>query len=83
MRYDATIMKIAKFHRFDCLEARGLVVVIDVIRAFTTSAYAFAAGADKIILVRAVEEAFDLRTKYPESLLMEKLRGKWSKGSIW
>jgi 2-phosphosulfolactate phosphatase len=33
-------------------------VVIDVMRAFTTAAYAFAAGADEIDLVSTVEEAF-------------------------
>ena len=31
-------------------EASGIVVVIDVIRAFTTAAVAFAAGADRILL---------------------------------
>ena len=39
-------------------EATGAVVVIDVLRAFTTAAYAFAAGIDEIELVSTVEEAF-------------------------
>jgi 2-phosphosulfolactate phosphatase len=38
--------------------ATGVVVVIDVLRAFTTAAYAFAAGIDTIELVTTVEEAF-------------------------
>ncbi|HVZ23458.1 MAG TPA: 2-phosphosulfolactate phosphatase [Vicinamibacterales bacterium] len=37
--------------------ARGTVVVIDVMRAFTTAAYAFAAGAVEIDLVSTVEQA--------------------------
>jgi 2-phosphosulfolactate phosphatase len=37
--------------------AAGAVVVIDVLRAFTTAAYAFAAGITEIELVRTVEEA--------------------------
>lgn len=37
--------------------ATGVVVVIDVMRAFTTAAYAFAAGIAEIVLVATVEEA--------------------------
>jgi 2-phosphosulfolactate phosphatase len=40
--------------------ATGVVVVIDVMRAFTTAAYAFAAGIHEIELVATVEEAFAL-----------------------
>jgi 2-phosphosulfolactate phosphatase len=38
-------------------EATGVVVVIDVMRAFTTAAYAFGAGIAEIDLVATVEEA--------------------------
>lgn len=37
--------------------ARGQVVIIDVLRAFTTAAFAFAAGAETIELVATPEEA--------------------------
>jgi len=40
-------------------EATGTVVVIDVLRAFTTAAYAFAVGITEIQLVSTVEEAFE------------------------
>ena len=47
-----------------------MVVVIDVIRAFTTAAFAFAAGAKSITLVSTVEEAKSLRDRIPNSLVM-------------
>jgi 2-phosphosulfolactate phosphatase len=46
-----------------CHDARGVVVVVDVLRAFTTAAYAFAGGAEEIFLVSTVEEAFSLRKR--------------------
>src|SRR5688572_27284329 len=39
-------------------EATGVVVVIDVMRAFTTAAHAFHAGLTEIELVASVEDAF-------------------------
>jgi 2-phosphosulfolactate phosphatase len=39
------------------VRARGHVVIIDVLRAFTTAAFAFAAGAETIELVATPEEA--------------------------
>jgi 2-phosphosulfolactate phosphatase len=57
-------------------EARGLVVVIDVLRAFTTAAYAFAGGATEILLVRTVEEAFALKALVPDALLIGEVGGR-------
>lgn len=42
-------------------KAKGLTVVIDVFRAFSTACYVFAAGAEKIIPVEHVEEAINLK----------------------
>ena len=56
--------------------ARGLVVVIDVLRAFTTAAYAFAGGATQILLVRTVEEALALRELVPDALLIGEVGGR-------
>ena len=53
-----------------CGEARGTVVVIDVLRAFTTAAFAFDAGAEAITLVSEVSEAFALREAHPDWLIM-------------
>ena len=51
-------------------EAKGLTVIIDVFRAFTTAAYAFSNGVARIIPVGSVEEALELRRLHPEWLLM-------------
>ena len=41
--------------------ASGVVVIVDVFRAFTTAAVAFSKGVEKIVLVAEVEEAIALR----------------------
>lgn len=41
--------------------SRGTVVVIDVLRAFTSASVAFQRGADHIVMVAEVAEALDLR----------------------
>lgn len=58
-----------------CGEATGTVVVIDVLRAFTTAAYAFMAGAREILLVGRVEEALALRIRFPDALLIGEVGG--------
>jgi 2-phosphosulfolactate phosphatase len=58
-----------------CTEATGTVVVIDVLRAFTTAAFAFHAGAEAITVVSTVEEAFALRDENPGWLIMGEQRG--------
>lgn len=50
--------------------ARGLVVVIDVFRAFSVAAYAFAQGARTIIPVAAIDDARALKLRYPDALLI-------------
>jgi len=53
----------------------GAVVVVDVIRAFTTAAYAFASGAAEIYLVASVDEALAFKAEHPGSLAMGEERG--------
>ncbi|MEO8207368.1 MAG: 2-phosphosulfolactate phosphatase [Chthoniobacterales bacterium] len=53
-----------------CSEARGAVVVIDVLRAFSTAAYAFSRGADVIFPVSTPEEALSLKKENPDLILM-------------
>jgi 2-phosphosulfolactate phosphatase len=49
--------------------ARGLVIVIDVLRSFTVSAYALAGGALECLLVPTVDEARALHARMPGSLV--------------
>ena len=59
----------------DCHTAKGVVIVIDVLRAFSTAAYAFARGAKKIILVSTVEEALSLKSTLSPSQAMGEIEG--------
>ncbi|HEY1353082.1 MAG TPA: 2-phosphosulfolactate phosphatase [Ktedonobacteraceae bacterium] len=57
-------------------QARGIVIVIDVIRAFTVAAYALAGGASGLWLVRTVEQALALREYAPGALLAGEINGR-------
>lgn len=69
-------MNIDILHLHECSEAKGLCVVIDVLRAFTTAAYAFAAGAEEITLVSSPEEAIGLHHEDRSLLLMGEVKGR-------
>lgn len=58
-----------------CHEARGVVLVIDVLRAFSNAAYAFSRGAKEIILVSTVDEALSVRSRIPHSRAMGEVGG--------
>jgi 2-phosphosulfolactate phosphatase len=59
-----------------CGEATGtVVVVVDVLRAFTTAAFAFMAGARELLLVSTVAEALMLRERFPDALLTGEVHG--------
>lgn len=67
-----------KFHYTNletCHEANGVVVVIDVIRAFTNAAFAFSRGAKEIYPVSKVEEALKFKTEIPNSLICGEVGG--------
>ncbi len=51
-------------------DVTGPVVVIDVIRAFTTAAYAFEAGARHVYLVDSVADALAFKAAHPAALAM-------------
>ena len=61
-----------KFHYTNldtCREATGMVVVVDVIRAFTNAAYVFSRGAVEIYPVRGIAEALQLKAQIPNSMV--------------
>ena len=67
-----------KFHRASletCEKSTGLIVVIDVLRAFSTAAYAFHHGVEDIRMVSTIDEAISLQENNPGSLMMGEMDG--------
>ena len=58
-----------------CHTAKGIVLIIDVLRAFTTAAYAFSRGTKEIRLVNTVEDALELKSKLPNAKIMGEVGG--------
>lgn len=58
----------------------GAVVVVDVLRAFTSAAYAFGAGARAIHLVGTIEEALAYKAAHPGVLAMGEDGGRRQPG---
>ena len=63
-----------------CYTANGLVIVIDVLRAFSNAAFAFSRGAQKIILASTVEEALGIKSRIPNAKVMGEVGGLPPKG---
>jgi 2-phosphosulfolactate phosphatase len=67
-----------KFHYTDledCHSAKGVVIVIDVLRAFSTAAYAFSRGAKEILLVSTVDEALSFKSTVASAKAMGEVGG--------
>ncbi|WLW51350.1 2-phosphosulfolactate phosphatase [Streptomyces sp. YU58] len=47
-------------------EVPSVAVVVDVMRAFTVAAWAFAQGAEKIVLAESLDEALELKARHPD-----------------
>ncbi len=50
--------------------ARGLTIIIDVFRAFSVACYALDAGAARLVIVKDIESAFELKRKCRRSYLI-------------
>jgi 2-phosphosulfolactate phosphatase len=68
-------MRIGRATLETCAKADGTVVVIDVLRAFTTACFAFKSGVAEIVLASTVEEAFALRSRFLGSLIAGEVDG--------
>ncbi|MEU8791302.1 2-phosphosulfolactate phosphatase [Streptomyces sp. NPDC048643] len=49
----------------------SVAVVVDVMRAFTVAAWAFARGAEKIVLAESLDEALALKTRHPDWMALK------------
>jgi 2-phosphosulfolactate phosphatase len=58
----------------------GVVVVVDVLRAFTVAALALASGAAALRCVATVEQAMALRASHPGSLVIGEVGGRRPEG---
>src|SRR5215216_1849711 len=56
-------------------DARGIVIVIDVLRAFSCSALMFHYGVRDLVLVRTPEEALGFRERDPDALVAGEVKG--------
>lgn len=68
-------MKILRSDLPHCPELHGAVVVIDVLRSFTTIAYAFGRGAREVVPVDSVQAAQALRAAEPDALAVGAVGG--------
>lgn len=50
----------------DLVQAPSVAVVVDVMRAFTVAAWAFAQGAEKIVLAESLDEAMALKDRHAD-----------------
>ncbi|MFE6038599.1 2-phosphosulfolactate phosphatase [Streptomyces sp. NPDC056452] len=50
----------------DLVDTPPVAVVVDVMRAFTVAAWAFAQGAEKIVLAESLDEAVALKARHPD-----------------
>ena len=55
----------------DLAEVPPVAVVVDVMRAFTVAAWAFAQGAEKIVLAESLDDALALKARHPDRVALK------------
>jgi 2-phosphosulfolactate phosphatase len=68
-------LKIARSDLPHCANLQGAVVVIDVLRSFTTAAYALARGASEVVAVGSIARAQALRARDRNAVAMGAIGG--------
>jgi 2-phosphosulfolactate phosphatase len=58
----------------ECDQVQGTAVVIDVLRAFSTAAWAFRLGVERIVLTADLDEALRIKASIPGALAMKDSR---------
>lgn len=61
-------------------KAKGVVIIIDVFRAFSVSCYLISKGAERIYTVGSVNEAFRLKEIFPNAVLIGERNEKKCEG---
>lgn len=79
-RCDTGSVEGRQLNRWELDGVDGAVVVVDVLRAFTTAAYAFGAGASAIYLVATVEDARRFKADNPDAVTMGEDHGRRPEG---
>lgn len=62
--------------RWELDSVTDVAIVVDVLRAFTTAAYALASGAEAIYLVGSVADALELGRAIPDAVVLGEDRGR-------
>src|SRR3982074_392555 len=75
MRHDLLVEIVHALGIEGARQARGLAVVIDVLRSFTVSAYALAGGARECRLVTTTQAALALAASIPDALVSAEEEG--------
>ncbi|MEU1470510.1 2-phosphosulfolactate phosphatase [Streptomyces sp. NPDC005761] len=55
----------------DLAEVPSVAVVVDVMRAYTVAAWAFAQGAEKIVLAESLDAALALKARHPDWIALK------------
>ena len=58
----------------ECDQVQGTAVVIDVLRAFSTAAWAFHLGVERIVLTADLDDALRIKASIPHALAMKDSR---------
>src|SRR5258707_11845339 len=82
MRHDLLVEIVHALGIEGAHQARGIAVVIDVLRSFTVSAYALAGGARECRLVTTTDEARALAAATPDTVICAEEDGLPVKGIV-